>query len=187
MMQQIDEKIIDLFTNIAKNINHKDDDIVHITKDYMSHIQKDLKFTNSLLRELILKNQQNAISTTQEWFIETLGLDYLSIRNEFKINNMLGTEMSLTKFINELPIVLMCLMCAFSVEKKEWSIEKIRYISILTYSQIFQTTTSTICSFLIVINQYFYNKIHNIEQNENVVYDCVFETISHDSPQLLSY
>ena len=187
MTQKIEEKIIELFTNITKNIDHKDEDIKRITKDYMPHIGKDFKFTNSLLKQLILKDRENTINTTQKWFIETLGFDYIKIRKEFDIDSTLGVEMSLNKFINELPIMLMFFMVSISIEKKEWSIEKIRYISTVSLAHLCQTTVSMISAFLIAINQYFHNKIHNIQQNENVVYDSVFDVIKEESPQLLSY
>lgn len=187
MTQKNDEKIIELFTNITKNIDHKDEDIKRVTKEYMSYIGKDLKFTDSLLKELILKDRENTIHTTEEWFVETLGFNYVTVRKELNIDVIIGVEISLNKFVNELPIFLILFMLGVSVEKREWSIEKVRYMATLELSQLCQTTSSMVSSFLIVINQYFYNKIYKIQQNENVVYDCVFDVIKEQSPRLLSY
>lgn len=186
MMQQIDEKIIKLFAEQG-NIDTKDEDIKKITKDYISYLSKEPKWTQDILKELIVKDKECAINTMQEFFIDTLGFDYIEQREMADFDKMFGNEMSLNKFINEFPMLLMIFMIGMSSERKEWSIEKIRYTSIISLAMVFNTSASTISTFLIVINQYFYNKIHNIKQNENAVYDCVFDVIKKESPRLLDY
>ena len=185
MQSKINEKIIELFTE-PKNIDTKDEDIKKLTKDYMLHLSKNPKWTYDTLKELIVKDKESAINTTQEWFIDTLGFDYIKER-ENACFKMFGNEMSLNKFINEFPMFLIILMIGISIEKTKWSIEKIRYISNISFAMIFNTSASTISAFLIVINQYFYNKIHNIKQNDDAIYDAIFEVIKKESPRLLDY
>lgn len=179
-------KIIELFTE-PKNIDTKDEDIKKLTKDYISYLSKEPKWTQDILKELIVKDKECAINTMQEFFIDTLGFDYIEQREMAGFDKMFGNEMSLTKFINEFPMLLMIFMIGMSSERIEWSIEKIRYISNISFAMIFNTSASTISAFLIVINQYFYNKIHNIKQNDNEIYDAIFEVIKKESPRLLDY
>lgn len=198
MKNAISEKIIELFTE-PKNIDHKDEDIKKITKEYNTYISKKPKFTQELLKELILKDKENRINTTQEWFIDTLGFDYIEYQKEYELEQLdelmgfkiFGGEMCLTKFTNFFPICLMFFMANLSIEKKEWSVEKIRYITMTCNAMICKTDVSTISSFLIIINQHFYNKIHNIEQDGdniyNIIYDAIFDTIKDMSPRLLDY